>query len=147
MVFVFISVLHSSEVDFLKDVSSSLCSCWNVGLERSFDQIRLFLNAAENKVIIFFMLYLFPQRLQTTSHACGVWRLVRSRGSTAATRRLWCAWPLMTACSAEGEDWRSDTQTMMQGGVRESTDSLFQVGEDAKVSAAGEICFHAIWFL
>lgn len=64
----------------------------------------------------FFMLYLFPQRLQTTLHACGVWRPVRSRGSTAATRRLWCAWPLTTACSAEREERRSDSQTMMQWG-------------------------------
>lgn len=44
---------------------------------------------------------LTPQPPQITWLACGAWKLVRSKGNTAATRRPWCVWPLMTACSAE----------------------------------------------
>lgn len=59
-------------------------------------------SVSECEILIF-----FQQPHQTTWLVCGVWRLGRSRGNTAAIRRLWCVWPSMTACWAEEEEKRN----------------------------------------
>ena len=71
----------------------------------------------------------FPQPRQTTWHACGAWRPGRSSESTAGTRRLWSAWPSMTACWAEEEDEEEEEEEEEEDGVERTENKKNNVAD------------------